>query len=108
MGGGASGPNRPPCQMTPTAIGEGDPLAPGTKHVKTASSRLPLLMPFWAVPVLPSIVIPPVACGPAVAYAVPPALWVTSYIMDCTLPATVGETAWLSAAGVARWITDSP
>ena len=61
--------------MTPIAIGDGAPLAPGTKQVKTASLRFPLLMPFSAVPVLPSIVIPPVACGPAVAKAVPPGLW---------------------------------
>src|SRR5262245_57384594 len=51
---------------------------------------------------------PPVAWGPAVAYAVPPGLCVTWLIMLCRLPATCELTAWLSTEGLACLITDRP
>src|SRR5580704_6738576 len=91
MGAAASAPNPPPCTMTPTAM-----FCPGTKQLNTASFSPVLLTPFWAVPVLPSMVMPPVAWGPAVAYAVPPGLWVTAFIICSTSLAVDGEIAWLS------------
>ena len=96
IGAAASAPNPPPFTITPIAIGFG----PVTKQVKTASFSPVLLGPFCAVPVLPSMLRPPVACGLAVAKAVPAGLWVTAFIICCTSPATVAETAWLSSVGL--------
>ena len=58
MGAAASAPKPPPFTTTPTAISG---LLAGAKHVKTASSRFPLPMPFWAVQVFPAISMPPAA-----------------------------------------------
>src|SRR5215469_1183895 len=108
IGAAASAPKPPPWTITPTAIGDGWPPVPGTKQVNTASLRLPLSRPFWAVPVFPSMTIPPAACWLAVANAVPPGFWVTWFIMACRLVATPGLIAWLSTWVLAESITDRP
>src|ERR1700735_570507 len=104
IGAAAAAPNPPPFTITPTAIGFGL----STKQVNTASVVAEVLTPVSAVPVLPQITRPPVACGPAVAKAVPAGFWVTCSIIALTLPATCGDTAWLNIVGEAFWITARP
>src|SRR5580700_6116964 len=96
IGAAASAPWPPPLTTTPTAIFG---LLAGAKQVNTASSRPLLLIPFWAVPVLAAITIPPVACVPALRCAVPCGFWVTWIIMLVTLVAMAGVTGWLSTVG---------